>query len=188
MKKLFNLLKLFLFFPFVLFLYITQNKKIFKEDLNAWAKWKRVNANLCGATKLFIEYKEYRNVLYLRSGSYSFLIRRLAKGKECFYIDGTKNIGGGLRLLHPFATVVNAEKIGKNCIIFQQVTVGMKNGKKPIILDNVTITCGAKVLGGITIGNNVIIGANAVVVKDVPDNSVVAGIPAKVIKTLPPTQ
>lgn len=90
--------------------------------------------------------------------------------------------------MHPFATVVNAEKIGKNCIIFQQVTVGMKNGEKPIILDNVTITCGAKVLGGITIGNNVIIGANAVVVKDVPDNSVVAGIPAKVIKTLPPTQ
>jgi serine O-acetyltransferase len=49
---------------------------------------------------------------------------------------------------------------------------------------NVEVCCGAKVLGGITVGDNVLIGANAVVVKDVPSNSVVAGVPARVIKRL----
>lgn len=52
----------------------------------------------------------------------------------------------------------------------------------PTILDNVSIKAGAKVLGKITIGNNVIIGANAVVVKDVPDNCTVVGVPAYIIK------
>ena len=52
----------------------------------------------------------------------------------------------------------------------------------PIIGDNVHISAGARILGPIKIGNNVIIGANAVVVKDVPDNCVVAGSPAKIIK------
>ena len=46
------------------------------------------------------------------------------------------------------------------------------------------VTCGAKVLGPITVGNNVVVGANAVVVKDVEDNVVVGGIPAKIIKRL----
>ena len=59
-------------------------------------------------------------------------------------------------------------------------------GKKyfPTIGDNVTIYAGACVIGGIKIGNNVVIGANAVVTKDIPDNSVVVGNPAKTIKKL----
>jgi serine O-acetyltransferase len=58
-----------------------------------------------------------------------------------------------------------------------------KNGAwwPPVIGDNVYIAAGSRVLGGIKIGNDVIIGANAVVIKDVPDNCIVAGIPAKVI-------
>lgn len=53
-----------------------------------------------------------------------------------------------------------------------------------MIGNHVTVCCGAKVLGAITIGNNVVIGANAVVCKDVPDNCVVGGVPAKIIKHL----
>ena len=52
----------------------------------------------------------------------------------------------------------------------------------PIIGDNVEICAGARILGPVRIGNNVIIGANAVVVKDVPDNCIVAGVPAHIIK------
>lgn len=178
-----NYIKFFLYYPIVYLLYITQNRTIFNEDLQAWAKWKNVKANLNGAVTLFINYREYRDVLYFRSRPYSFLFRRIFRGKECFYLT-TEKIGGGLRLLHPFTTVINAESIGKNALIFQQVTIGYKDGKKPIIYDNVTICCGAKVLGGVTIGNNSIIGANAVVVKDVPSNSVVGGVPAKIIKKL----
>lgn len=74
--------------------------------------------------------------------------------------------------------------IGKNCGIGQNTTIGGKSGwyEVPIIGDNVDISAGAQILGPIRIGNNVIIGANAVVVKDVPDNCIVAGVPAKIIK------
>lgn len=73
--------------------------------------------------------------------------------------------------------------IGKNCTIRQQVTIAQNEfNKAPYIKDNVVIGAGAKIIGDIVIGNNVIIGANAVVVKDVPDNCVVGGVPAKIIK------
>lgn len=75
--------------------------------------------------------------------------------------------------------------IGENCMIESCVTIGGKSNHKnlPVIGDNVFIGTGAKILGDIKIGNNVIVGANAVVVKSVPDNCIVAGIPAKIIKT-----
>ncbi|WP_238884687.1 serine O-acetyltransferase [Clostridium sp. YIM B02551] len=74
--------------------------------------------------------------------------------------------------------------IGDYCVISQQVTIGGRSGIKevPIIGNNVYIGAGAKILGNITIGNNAIIGANSVVIKDVPENAVVAGVPAKIIK------
>lgn len=74
--------------------------------------------------------------------------------------------------------------IGKKCSIGTNVTIGGKSRwyEVPVIGDNVYISSGAKILGPIRIGNNVTIGANAVVTKDVPDNCVVAGIPAKIIK------
>ena len=70
--------------------------------------------------------------------------------------------------------------IGKNCMIGQGVTIGGKSGwyEVPVIGDNVEISAGARILGPVRIGNNVIIGANAVVVKDVPDNCIVAGVRA----------
>lgn len=74
-------------------------------------------------------------------------------------------------------------KIGKNCTIYHQVTIGSKEDKfAPVIGDNVIIYPHAIIIGGINIGNNAVIGAGAVVTKDVPENAVVAGNPAKVIK------
>ncbi len=75
-------------------------------------------------------------------------------------------------------------RIGKDAWIAQQVTIGqaMDKAAAPVIGDNVIIGAGAKILGEITIGNNVVIGANAVVTHDVPDNCVVGGVPAKIIK------
>lgn len=73
--------------------------------------------------------------------------------------------------------------IGKNCQIGSNVTIGGKSGhpQVPIIGDDVYLATGCKILGPIKIGNNVTVGANAVVVKNVPDNATVAGIPAKII-------
>jgi serine O-acetyltransferase len=72
-------------------------------------------------------------------------------------------------------------KFGNNCRIRNGVVVGLSRVDQPcapVIGDNVDIGAGAKVLGAIKIGNNVLIGANAVVIRDVPDNCVAAGVPA----------
>lgn len=76
---------------------------------------------------------------------------------------------------HGFSTIISAQRIGKNAHIYQQVTIGYNGEKCPVIGDDVQVCCGAKVIGGITIGNNVTIGAQALVVKDVVDNCVVGG-------------
>ena len=82
-------------------------------------------------------------------------------------------------------------KIGNYVRIFQNITIGCKWSNNqledlysPVIEDNVMIGAGAVILGNITIGKNSIVGANSVVTHNVPPNSVVAGVPAKVIKTL----
>lgn len=97
-------------------------------------------------------------------------------------------IGPGLCVGHAIAggIIMNDKtRIGKNCNIHHGVTIGVKNRGcavgVPVFGDNVYIGPGAKVIGGIRIGNNVAIGANAVVTHDVPDNAVVGGVPAKII-------
>ncbi len=98
---------------------------------------------------------------------------------------GTRFAYGGIGVVLHKRTV-----IGKNCIIGTNVTIGGKSGyeKIPDIGDNVYIATGAKILGPISIGNNVTIGANAVVLQNIPDNAVVAGVPAKIIKILNESQ
>ncbi len=95
-------------------------------------------------------------------------------------------LGGGLIIPHPNGIVIHpAAVIGPNCLIFQQVTIGTgSTSGLPKIGGHVDIGAGAKILGGIIIGDNVKIGANSVVIEDVPDNCTVAGIPAKIIKKI----
>lgn len=71
--------------------------------------------------------------------------------------------------------------IGENCTLFHQVTIGDIDGKAPTLGDNVQVFPGAKLLGNIKIGNNVKIGANCVVVKDIPDNATVVCQESRVI-------
>ena len=92
-------------------------------------------------------------------------------------------IAGGLLMPHPNGIVLHADvKIGANCLIFQQVTIGSKDDSKPpIIGGRVDIGAGAKVLGEINIGNHAKIGANAVVLVDVPAGKSAVGVPAKIV-------
>ena len=100
------------------------------------------------------------------------------------------DIGDGTLIGYQGIGVVIHKKcvIGKNCHISQNVTFGGRGGHEgvPIVGDDCTFGAGAAILGGIHIGNNVQVGANAVVITDLPDNSVAVGVPAKVIKIIQP--
>ena len=102
------------------------------------------------------------------------------------YLPINTPVGAGIHFPHPGCIVISIRsRIGNNCTIHQGVTLGRAmRGKRmgePTIGDRVFIGAGAQVLGAITVGNDVVIGANCVVIDDVPDHSVVAIVPGKVI-------
>jgi serine O-acetyltransferase len=90
----------------------------------------------------------------------------------------TCKISGGLLIPHPNGIVIHPEaRIGANCLIFQQVTIGTRNGPGlPRIGDHVDIGAGAKILGPVEIGRGARIGANAVIIKNVESGAVALGI------------
>ncbi len=163
------------------------DKGLLISDLKRWADLKSIKIR--GKLKtvyVFVEFMtffpEFRNQFYHRSGWYKFLLRPLCSPMSNLYIC-TNDIGKGLFIEHGFSTIIAAKSIGANCWINQQVTIGYSNKSDcPEIGDNVVINAGAKVIGGITIGSNSKIGANAVVVKNVPKNCTVVGVPAYIIR------
>lgn len=91
-------------------------------------------------------------------------------------------VGKGLIIYHCYGLVVHQDAvIGDNCMLAHQVTLAYEKGAAPVIGNQVRIAPGAKVVGGVSIGDNVVVGTNAVVVKDVPANSVTVGIPNKIL-------
>lgn len=117
------------------------------------------------------------------------LSRRWAALRHVFWsvvtgadIPLNSRIEGGLMLPHPNGIVIHPDaSIGPNCLLFQQVTVGVAHGGVPRIEGHVDIGAGAKVLGAVTVGAHARIGANAVVVNDVPPGATAVGIPARVV-------
>lgn len=189
MSRFVTLFKIVLFAPIVLFLWMIisfKKRNLIREDVRIWSEWKHKPLGLYGLMVLYCDYCEFRSLFYFRIGKASYLVSWLVRGQSCLFFR-SKSIGGGLLVQHGFSTIIDAERIGKECKIFQQVTIGYKGSQRPIIGDKVVICAGAKVLGNITIGNNVIIGANAVVVKNVPSNSIVGGVPATILKRLKQT-
>lgn len=95
-------------------------------------------------------------------------------------------VGKGLYIPHISGggIIINADKLGDYCTVNAGVVVGNKTGqiKKAVIGNNVEITLGAKVIGAVNIGDNVIIAPNSVVVKDVEANTIVSGVPARFLK------
>lgn len=139
--------------------------------------------------QLHLRYVEYymnpgkNNLLFLY---HFFKYKRL--GFKLRFTIYPNTIGSGLRIFHTgdFLHVKQNCKIGKNCTLLPGVVIGNKNLENDnswvTIGDNCYIGLGAKIFGQVTIGNNVVIGANSVVVKDIPDDCVVSGIPARIIK------
>lgn len=111
---------------------------------------------------------------------------RIANG--C-WIGRNADFGKGFVIMHSSGIVINSGvKGGENIIIQSGVVIGVAmeggggNTKVPTLGSNIYIGAGAKILGGISVGDNVTVGANAVVLRDVPNDATVVGVPAKVIK------
>lgn len=100
----------------------------------------------------------------------------------------TVRLGRRVRIWHHGGMVLHAASIGDDVHIRQNTTFGIARKDRlfelPTIEDRVDIGCGAAILGNVTVGHDSVIGANAVVLKDVPPRSVAVGVPAKVIKTM----
>ena len=176
--------------PVYLCVLCSKQKKLIKADVARWNEIDGISYGFFKSINWYMTYKpEFRNLIqhrlkhpsYTASAIMQFAIARMLwKPMESLYIY-TKDIGGGFYIQHGFATIISAKKIGENCRVYQQVTIGYKGDESPILEDNVSVACGAKVLGGITMQQNSLAGAGAVVTKDVPANAIVGGVPAKVI-------
>lgn len=132
-------------------------------------------------------YYHISHKLYLKG--HFFLARYLcerAKRKTGIEIHPGATIGDDFFIDHGSGVVIGETTIiGNNVTIYHGVTLGgtslNKIKRHPTVMDNVMIGSGAKILGNITIGSNTKIGANAVVTKDIPNDSVVVGVPGKCI-------
>ena len=180
-KKFLQDLRFLLLLPF-----IDTHNRLINMDVDRWKGVLHLKGNHKQMVKILLsDYKEFRNLYILRNADRPFvrsLVKLLYRPLDSLYIT-TSAIGGGLFIQHGFSTYIAAQSIGENCWINQQVSIGYKDDTDPpIIGNNVTISCGAKVLGPITVGDNAIIGANAVVVKNVEPGAVMGGVPAHRIK------
>lgn len=182
-----NLIKLYLnlyrTWPHLVAFLFHPNKALIKEDVMAWKRALGLEkGNLYTLLFILANYPEFRNIFYARIGIIGAFFNVFCPKMNTLFIT-TKDIKGGLFIQHGFASIISAASIGKNCWINQQVTIGYSNKTDcPTLGDSVYIYAGAKVIGGVKIGDYSIVGANCVVVKDVPPHSVVVGNPARIVK------
>ena len=132
----------------------------------------------------------HRVAHYLHKKGYVFVARAISQGAK--FVTGIEihpgaTIGKGFVIDHGSGIVIGeTAEIGDNCTLYQGVTLGgtgKDTGKRhPTLGDNVLVGAGAKVLGPFKVGSNSKIAANAVVLKEIPENSTAVGVPAKVVK------
>lgn len=131
-------------------------------------------------------YKDKGGLLKVMFLWHLVLLKRLGFKLHFTIYPGT--IAEGLRIYHVggFLHIGKNVRIGKNCTLQPGVVFGNKteieDNRLVVVGDNCYIGLNAKILGPVRIGNNVTIGANAVVTRDIPDNAIVGGVPAKIIR------
>ncbi len=141
--------------------------------------------------KLFAFYKEDAELIFVIFGiKIKFKYPAINRLEDICTIPNLKELlKKGTKFPHPIGIVINGNaKIGHNCTIWQNVTIGEscspnKEYGCPTIGDNVQIFANSVVIGDVQIGDNVLVGAGSVVVKDIPSDTIAAGNPARVVKS-----
>jgi serine O-acetyltransferase len=154
------------------------------HGLDRWRPWFRITNRVVYFQRLLRigEYYERRRGPLGRFWFGILRVRLRVMGERLGFEIPRGVFGPGLSIAHHGTITVNGEAVvGRNCRIDTQTTIGDVRGQAPVLGDNVYIGSGARILGGVRIGDEVAIGANAVVIEDVPDRVTVGGIPAKVI-------
>jgi serine O-acetyltransferase len=171
--------------PHILLFFVAAERETIRADVKRWGQVFDFDADdslLWQFLWLLTMYQEYRNLFYYRVGYAGRPFYFLAPPMNTLFLPA-HFIGPGLFLQHGFASVILAKRIGANCWINQQVTIGSDHRSgAPVLEDNVTVNAGAKIIGNVTVGANSIVGANAVVVKNVPPNCTVVGVPARIVR------
>ncbi len=177
--------------PLLMTYRLTDQQSVIDIDCEKWAEllWLAPEQRSRLLGRFLFAFAEFRSVYYHRLAAGNpagALAGRLAahlwRGVPGLDLSGTP-IGPGLFVSHGQGTILSAERIGANLQVHQGVTVGWdyRGERRPVIGDDVFIGAGAKVLGAVTIGDGARIGANAVVVRDVPAGATAVGIPARLL-------
>lgn len=170
------------------FLRLRRNHKNLIYEMRQWEKVLgsvHYESDFLCFIRMCAGFREYRSLLLFRLGNIGIILSIIVPHqRSTFFITESSRIGNGLVLQHGYSSILFPESMGNNCQVWHNVTIGRAHdkGPRPIIGDNVKICAGSFVLGGIKVGNNVTVGAGTLLVKDVPDNCVVCGNPAYIIK------
>jgi serine O-acetyltransferase len=175
--------------PLLLPYLVSDQRELIDADATRWAELLGVSDRGRMLARLLYAFPEFRSIYYHRlllGNPAGALLARLARlgwrGVNGLDLGGTL-IGPGLFVSHGQGTVLSAERIGANLQVHQGVTVGWdyRGDRRPIVGDDVFIGAGAKVLGAVTVGDGARIGANAVVICDVPAGATAVGVPARIV-------
>lgn len=176
--------------PTVALCYLHPRRDFILQDLPRWIAEKHFRCSYRRALLSLIAFTpEYRSVLHWRAGTAGAVAAFLSPGHRSISFDcDPRRVGTGFFINHGEGAFIGCESIGANAWIGQGVTLGktVSRGPKPTLGESVRVAAGAKVLGGLTIGDRVHVGPNAVVIRDVPAGSVIMTAPAKVLRDATP--
>jgi serine O-acetyltransferase len=165
--------------------------KLVQTDVCAKAQWlygdasarNRVKALLTDGTFAMVMYRLMQWAQRWRLYPLAMICNKLNGFFGRCIIGRNAQFGPGFVLIHSYGVVINTNVSGgRDVKIEHAVTIGAEKNESPVLGDNVFLGAGAKIIGAVRIGSNAKVGANAVVVDDVPDGATVVGIPARVVR------